>query len=272
LSTEHGWGKDTIVEKSSARPKRTLALGRFILPALLVGTVLVSYWLKIQPAQNPGGVASADSAAGLLARGIQAQNAGSFDVAMDFYRQVLKKEPGHHQAHYNIGQIYNARNQNTEARREYEAALKTDPNFLNARLNLGVMLYRERQFGAAADAFREVLRADPKHAQAQFNLGISLLELGQIKESIRWLTEALSQQPKQPSTHYYLGVALKRAGEPDKARAALEQAVNLDPRFAVAYQELAKVYESLGQRNLALEARARESELTSQQKAGGSKQ
>ncbi len=258
--------------KNSARPRRTLALGPLILPALLVGTVLVSYWLKIRPAQNPGGAASADSAAALLARGIQAHNAGSLDTALELYRQVLQKEPGHHQAHYNIGQIYNARNQNTEARREYEAALRTDPNFLNARLNLGVMLYRERQFGPAADAFRDVLRADPNHAQAQFNLGISLVELGEIKESIRWLTESLSQQPKQPSTHYYLGLAQHRAGEPAKARAALEQAVSLDPHFAVAYRELAKVYENLGQRNLAQEARAKESELTSQQKAGGSKQ
>ena len=248
---------------SPARPKRPLALGHVILPALLVGTVLVSYWLKIRPTLSVGGASSADSAASLLARGIQAHNAGSLDAALEFYRQVLQKEPGHHQAHYNIGQIYNARNQNTEARREYEAALKTAPNFLNARLNLGVMLYRERQFGAAADAFREVLRADPNHAQALFNLGISLLELGQIKESIRWLTEALSWQPKQPSTHYYLGLALKRAGELPKARAALEQVVNLDPRFAVAYEELAKVYDGLGQRVLAQEARAKAAALAS---------
>jgi tetratricopeptide (TPR) repeat protein len=258
--------------KTFARPKTTLALGRFILPALLVGVVLVSYWLKSRPTLVVGGAASAESIEALLARGVQAQNAGSFDIAMDLYRQVIQKEPGNHQAHYNIGQIYNARNQNTEARREYEAALKTDPNFLNARLNLGVMFYRERQFGAAADAFREVLRADPNHAQALFDLGISLLELGQIKEAIRWLTEALSQQPKQPSTHYYLGVALYRASQLAKARAALEQAVSLDPSFAVVYEELAKVHEGLGQHAFAQEARAKASELTGQQKAGGSKQ
>jgi tetratricopeptide (TPR) repeat protein len=255
----------------AARPRRPLALGRFILPALLVGVVLVSYWLKIRPTLGLGGASSAESIEALLARGVQAQNAGSFDVAMNLYRRVIKKEPGNHQAHYNIGQIYNARNQNTEARREYEAALKTAPNFLDARLNLGVMLYRERQFAAAAEAFREVLRSSPSHAQALFDLGISLLELGQIKEAIRWLTEALSQQPKQPSTHYYLGVALYRAGELAKARSALEQAVSFDPSFAVAYEELAKVHDDLGQRALAQEARAKASELTGQQKAGGSK-
>ena len=111
--------------------------------------------------------------------------------------------------------------------------------------------------GAAAEPFCEVLRADPSHAQAQFNLGILLLELGQIKESIRWLTEALSRQPKQPSTHYCLGMALYRAGELAKARASLEQAMSLDPRFAAAYEELAKVQESLGPRALAQETQSK---------------
>ena len=83
--------KEPIRAKSSAKPRRTPALGPLILPALLVGTVLVSYWLKIQPAQNPGGAASADSAAGLLARGIEAHNAGSLDAALALYRQVLQQ-------------------------------------------------------------------------------------------------------------------------------------------------------------------------------------
>jgi tetratricopeptide (TPR) repeat protein len=243
--------------KSAPAVRRVPAYTSFILPALLVSVILVSYWLKIRPSANLMAVFGVESAEALLARGMQAHNAGSLDAALELYRKVLERDSANAFAHYNIAQIYNDKGRSAEAQVEYQAALQARPDFLDARLNLGVALYRQRKFPAAAEIFREVLKTSPRHALALFDLGITLIELGQLDQAIQWLNKSLSEDPKQAPAHYYLGVALARAGQRAKARAALEQAVALNPRHAPAYFELAKIYRAEGEPGRAREAEAK---------------
>ena len=232
-----------------------------VLAGVLVALVGGAFWLKSRPKAALSGAARAESTESLLARGIQAHNAGSLDAAMDLYFKVLQREPAHPQAHYNIAQIYNARGQNAKAQWEYEAALKAEPQSVNARLNLGVVLYRQRQFAAAAQEFRKVLEASPKNALARFNLGITVLELGQTDEAIRWLTAALQDDPKGVDAHYYLGLAFERKRRFPEARVEFLKVLELNPRYPVAYVALARVYSAQGEQRLAQEASAKAAEL-----------
>jgi len=238
------------------------AWSHLLLAAILVAVVGGAFWLKSRPALSlpklfGGDAARQETTEALLARGIQAHTAGSYDAAIELYHKVLQRDPSHHQAHYNIAQIYNVRGQYAKAQWEYEAALKAEPKFLDARLNLGVVLYRQRQFAAAAEAFREVLKDSPKHSLALFNLGAALLEQGQTDQAIPWLNRALREDPKRPDNYYYLGLAQQKRRRLPEARAALEKAVELNPKHAHAFAALIKVYLMQGERQLALDTLAK---------------
>src|SRR5205823_1759715 len=152
---------------------------QLLLAAILVALVGGAFWLKTRPQPASSDPTHLESTEEILARGTREHMAGSYDAAVELYHQVLQRDPGHPQAHYNLGQIYNTRAQYAQAQWEYEAALKADPQFLDARLNLGVVLYRQQQFAAAAAQFRQVLQVAPQHPLALFDLGITLIELGQ---------------------------------------------------------------------------------------------
>src|SRR3990172_6936255 len=76
---------------------------RLLLPAILVAIVAGAYWLKVRPISAlSGGQESTDA---LLARGVSLHAAQQYDAALEAYRKILEREPTHHRAHYNIGQI-----------------------------------------------------------------------------------------------------------------------------------------------------------------------
>ena len=123
-----------------AAPRRGFRWSHLVLGVLLVALVGGAFWLKstrtpvtrstapaTSPAATPG-----ESTQALLARGIREHNAGANDAAMELYHRVLQREPGHAQAHYNLGQIYNTRGEYAKAQWEYEATLKAEPESVNA--------------------------------------------------------------------------------------------------------------------------------------------
>ena len=252
-------------DTSTVEPARSRfpAWSQLLLAAILVALVGGAFWLKSRPKPGISGAASQSQEAtgSLLARGIQAHNAGSLDAAIDFYHKVLQREPAHPAAHYNIAQIYAHRAQWAEAQWEYEAALKGDPKFRDARLNLGVVLYRQRQFAPAVQAFRQVLEASPNHPLALYDLGLTLVELGQADEAVRVLTAALREDPKRTDIHYNLGLALERQRRFREAKAELLKWLEISPNHADGYVALARVYMAQGEKNLSLQALAKAVQL-----------
>ena len=107
---------------SPSRPRSTL-----VVAAVLVTLVALAYLQKTGLKLPWPHFGRTEPAQTLLARGIQAQTLGQDDQALALYRTILEREPGHAAAHYNIGQIQNARGQLVEAQREYEAAALPPP-------------------------------------------------------------------------------------------------------------------------------------------------
>src|SRR5437867_5378126 len=108
---------------SEALPRRILVRNYLLLGVLLVALVGGAFWLKTRQTPVVAGRTQTESTDTLLVRGIREHNAGAYDAAMELYHKVLQRNPGHPQAHYNLGQIYNARGEYSKAQWEYEATL-----------------------------------------------------------------------------------------------------------------------------------------------------
>ncbi len=90
--------------------------------------------------------------------------------AVAAYREVLARDPGHAEAHLNLGRLLHEEGALSEAESHYRAALAADPSSARASYNLGVALEDLGRPAAAADAYRAALRLDPDLAVAHFNL------------------------------------------------------------------------------------------------------
>ena len=105
------------------QPKATMNW-KYLFPVAIVVVLIVgAYWLKIRtkpPATNitKRETSATESTLALLQRGMREHNAGAYDAAMDLYHKVLQREPGNASAHYNLGQIFNAREEYAKAQWE----------------------------------------------------------------------------------------------------------------------------------------------------------
>jgi tetratricopeptide (TPR) repeat protein len=94
----------------------------------------------------------------------------SVESAEAAYRHALAVEPGHPDAHLNLGRLFHESGRLDEAEEHYRAATAADPGSARARYNLGVVLEDLGRNAEAMSAYREALRLDEGLATAHFNL------------------------------------------------------------------------------------------------------
>jgi tetratricopeptide (TPR) repeat protein len=100
------------------------------------------------------------------------------------FREAIDIDPGHAEAHNNLGTILFAQKQTGEAIGHFREAVAIDPEYAQARHNLGLALVTRGEFEEAAGHLREAVRIDPGHAMAHLNLGAALRGLGRFEESL----------------------------------------------------------------------------------------
>jgi tetratricopeptide (TPR) repeat protein len=130
-----------------------------------------------------------------------------------------------------------------------EIALGMDPGNVEARYHLGRVRYQQNRFDLAIAAFEEVLRRDPQNVKAQDNLGLSLDAENKTDEAIAAYRQAIaldaaaSVHSEQP--YLNLGTLLARSNRTDEAIPLLARASEITPKAGKVHYELAKVYFSL---------------------------
>lgn len=117
---------------------------------------------------------------------------------------------------------------------------------------LGDQLRLRERFRAAAKEYHKAIKiVGDKTPLIQSKLGYALLKLGLTDQAIDALESPLSHYPNYVLLHLYLGEAYLLRGEWETARKHLEEAVRLNPFDPDLHGHLAKVYEQLGEPELA---------------------
>ena len=104
-----------------------------------------------------------------------------------------------------------------EAKAAYERVLELNPGHADAHVNLGRILHEQKAPAAAEKHYRAALDADPRHETAAFNLGVALEDLGRLREAAEAYEIALDLDPENADAHYNLAGIYERRG--DKAAA-----------------------------------------------------
>ncbi len=132
------------------------------------------------------------------------------DVAMDAFKEGVKKDPNNKVYRYNYGVLLLGDKQFAEAEKEFKDALKLDPNYLNAKYNLGVTYIK---WGAA---IRDKAVANGNEEDTAY--------LDKFKKALPYLEEYLKEKPDDVTIWELLGKVYANLGQTEKSKEAYKKA------------------------------------------------
>ena len=132
------------------------------------------------------------------------------------------------------------------AEKHFRKALQYDPGHAEAHHDLGILLYGAGKLDEALGHYLETVRLDPDHASAHNSLGLAYARKARWQDAIRHYEESLRIAPEFPDTHLNLGTALSRVGRLDEAIEELRESIRLDASSAGANYELAVALDRQG--------------------------
>jgi Tfp pilus assembly protein PilF len=143
-----------------------------------------------------------------------------------------------------LGLTYKAKKRLNLAIEHFRKALEIKPDYAPAKNNLGTVYLDKKEWDTAIKYFKEVseniLYATPHIALA--NLGWAYYNKKEYALSETYYLKALDLKPKFINAQRGLGLTYIAMGKIDKAVEILESAVKNYPKFALLYDDLAKIY------------------------------
>ncbi len=236
----------------------------------------------------------------MLARAYEA--AGRSDDAIAQWRQLVKLRPYSEETHGELGKSLLRLGRFTEATRFLEEARGSFDKSSQIELALGVAYYSLRRFDDAAGRFLRVIELEPGIEQpyvflarmidqiparlpaflacvtewnqretgnhyAPFVHAKALQASGEGPERLRpLLEEAIRRQPKFWESHFEYAQVLEQQGKLAEAGGEMKTAIALNPQQAAPHYRLARIYDRLGQPQLAARERAMHAKLLEAEK------
>lgn len=162
-----------------------------------------------------------------LAAGEAQESQGSYDQAIQEYREVLRLQPGRPGIHYRIGRTLLSRywqrhlpDDTAEAQKEFEQELLSFPGNANAAYELGELYRRARQAVEAEKYFGQAIHDYPDFAEAHLGLAAVLMEKKESEQALVHAQKAVAADPENEAGWYRLAQiqkALGNAAEQEKA-------------------------------------------------------
>ncbi len=206
---------------------------------------------------------------------------GNLPEAIRHMDSLVKREPDHREARYNLAVLLERAGKPAEAEQHYRILVDKDPSDYRMALGLVGNLARTKpQLNSAVSAFRQVMRAHPennnlknamnhlrilsgqyelviqsckdilkadeRNAPALLNMGRAYLGLNKYELARAIMERVLELDPNNAMASYYLGLVYLGIESKPKAMAYFEQAVKSQPDFAEANNNLAVLYHEAG--------------------------
>lgn len=201
----------------------------------------------------------------VLLSAIAAQDTGDSKEAMRLYRAILREEPTHPNANYNLGLLLVSENQPNAALKLFKRALAADPKLekfwisyidtlakTKGHREARKALKKANKKGLESDKLKTLLEglessnAELAPSQEQVNELIATYQHGRLGDAHRLAGSITREFPQYQVAWKILGVILGQAGRPVDAALANQKAVDLSPNDAEAHYNLGVTLQALG--------------------------
>src|SRR3712207_2379253 len=100
-------------------------------------------------------------------KGVDAENHGNHEKALEFYERALNENPDHEIACFRLAVLYDRRAEDAKAIELYERVCTSPPVHINALINLAVLYEDNNHYDEAHRCLDAVLRTHPNHPRAR---------------------------------------------------------------------------------------------------------
>ena len=190
----------------------------------------------------------------LLQEAFAAHQSGRLQDAQRLYREFIRANPGHAEAHHllgvacmQMGNLLGAIETLTEATRLNDK----NPNYFN---NLGLAQFYRNDPESARANYQRALALAPKNADTLNNLGMAQQRLDDLDGAIASFKTALRITPDEPEILHNYGIALRDGGQHAAAMAALKKAIDVSGGIPDTHAALASLQFIFDQYDDALES------------------
>lgn len=142
---------------------------------------------------------------------------GLYNQAIDCWRQALRLEPTHPEAHVRIAEACWAKGDLKGARRHYEIELELSPDDLETLLDLGELLMEQGHLDEAAARFQRVLDTEGDHTGALFCLGELAVRKTDLGEAEHFFHRVLQIDASYGGAHAKLARIFMLTGRSEEA-------------------------------------------------------
>ena len=158
------------------------------------------------------------------------------DLATKHFKKALDLKPDYAPAKNNLGTVY-------LDKKEWDTAIKyfkeVSENMLYATpqlslANLGWAYYNKKEFGLSETYYRKALDIEPKFINAERGLGLTYVAMGRINEAVEILESAVKNYPKFALLYDDLAKVYVLSHDHEKALDAYHKVIELAPDSAMA--------------------------------------
>jgi tetratricopeptide (TPR) repeat protein len=167
------------------------------------------------------------------------------DQAIDTYRELLKLEPMHPSAQYNLGVALANTRRYPEALEAFQIAVKLAPSQPAFHASLGGVYMSLRRWDESLAALNEAIRLDPNRGETYNVLGFLYDNTRRFEEALAANKKACELAPANPANFHNLGLTYMKLGRPAEAVAPLETALKMAPTYRSARFHLSNAFSRL---------------------------
>ncbi|MDA0747763.1 MAG: tetratricopeptide repeat protein, partial [bacterium] len=162
--------------------------------------------------------------------------------AIRYFRDAVRADKASAEAQYNLAQTYQ-RFGSSETLKAYREVLKIDPRHPDALFQIGRIYELDGKLEDAEQALRKQVAVDANHYEAWLHLGIVLKRMNQIAEAVEVLERVVGQSnPFQRRSVLELADVFQQGREYDRSQALFERYIHsLEPSEQMLYYDLSLV-------------------------------
>ncbi len=181
-----------------------------------------------------------------------------YDDAIEYYQKAIKLNPDAEWTSivcHALGAIYAEIKENpTAAEAVFNAGMVLDPKNVDIQLSLGDLYMSQNDIDKAIKTYCDAISVDPLNYLTYAKAGLALWEKDYLEESVVAFHKSIEINPDFDISQNNLGVVyLDGYGDPKTAIEYFKNAVNINPNYTLAYFNIARSYQAMGNKSLSAE-------------------